>query len=157
MLTYDTPTRRTQTSWRAWGGIQTQQDAEAEAARIRGELDKLRAAADFPLTILPLAMGRNAEELASAKEEIASADVAVLYAAGGLGADFADFVAKTAKDVIFFCRHKSGPVYRWYESISPSYLRHYSDTLKVKGLNDQDVVIDRPEELLWRFRSLLAV
>ncbi|MGO8752333.1 MAG: hypothetical protein ACLQNE_40865 [Thermoguttaceae bacterium] len=155
VLTYDTPTRRTQTSWRAWGGIQTQQDAEAEAARIRGELDKLRAAADFPLTILPLAMGRNAEELASAKEEIASADVAVLYAAGGLGADFApDFVAKTAKDVIFFCRHKSGPVYRWYESISPSYLRHYSDTLKVKGLNDQDVVIDRPEELLWRFRAL---
>ena len=77
-----------QTSWRTWGGIQTQQDAEAEAARIRGELDKLRAAADFPLTILPLAMGRNAEELASAKEEIASADVAVLYAAGGLGADF---------------------------------------------------------------------
>ncbi len=155
VLTYDTPSPQKQTSWRAWGGIQTQQDAEAEAARIRGELDKLCAVADFPMTIRPLAMGRNAEELAPAKEEIASADVAVLYAAGGGGADFApDFIGQTAKDAIFFCRHKSGPLYRWYEAISPSYLRHYGDLLKTKGHDDQDVVIDSQDELLWRFRAL---
>ncbi len=35
VLSYDTPTRQTQTSWRSWGGIQTQQDAEAEAAHPR--------------------------------------------------------------------------------------------------------------------------
>ena len=90
-------------------------------------------------------------ELASAKEEIASADVVVLYAAGGWAFDF---VAKTAKDVIFFCRHKSGPVYLWYEIISPRYLRQHSDALKVQGHDDQDVVIDSQDELLWRFRAL---
>ena len=151
VLCYDTPTRRNQSSWRNWGGIQTQQDAEAEAVRIRGELEKLQAAADFPMKVLPLAMGRNAEELAAAKDEIAGADVVVLYAAGAWGVDF---VAKSAKDVIFFCRHKSGPVYLWYEVISPRYLRQHTDTLKVPGHDDQDVVVDNQDELLWRFRAL---
>jgi hypothetical protein len=151
VLCYDTPTRRFQTSWRNWGGIQTQQDADAEAARIRGELDKLCTGADFPMKVLPLAMGRSAEELAGSKEEIAAADVVLLYAAGGWAVDF---VAKAAKDVIFFCRHKSGPVYLWYEVISPRYLRQGSDVLKTKGHDDQDVVIDSQEELLWRLRSL---
>jgi hypothetical protein len=154
VLCYDTPTRRFQSSWRNWGGIQTQQDAEAEAARIRGELDKLQAAADFPLKFLPLAMGRDAAELAPAKQEIAAADVVLLYAAGGWAVDF---VVKTAKDVIFFCRHKSGPVYLWYEVISPRYLRQQTDALKVQGHDDQDVVIDSQEELLWRFRSLCGL
>ena len=151
VLSYDTPTRRRMSSWRNWGGIQTQQDAEAEAARIRGELDKLQATADFPMKVLPLSMGRKPEELASAKEEIATADVVVLYAAGGWAVDF---VAKTAKDVIFFCRHKSGPVYLWYEIISPRYLRQHTDALKVPGRDDRDVVIDSQDELLWRFRAL---
>ena len=154
VLCYDTPTRRTQSSWRNWGGIQTQQDADAEAARIRGELDKLRSAADFPIKVLPLSIGRTAAELASAKEEIATADVVVLYAAGGWAFDF---VAKTAKDVIFFCRHKSGPVYLWYEIVSPRYLRQHTDALKVQGHDDRDVVIDSQEELLWRFRSLCGL
>ena len=35
VLTYDTPSPQKQTSWRTWGGIQTQQDAEAEAAHPR--------------------------------------------------------------------------------------------------------------------------
>lgn len=154
VLTYATPTRKPHTSWRSWGGIQTQQDAEAEAARIRAELDKLQSAADFPLTVLPLAMGRNVEELAPAKESIASADLVICYAAGG---SMVEFVGKTAKDVIFFCRHKSGPVYLWYEIISPSYLRKRSDTLKVQGHDDRDVVIDSQDELLWRMRALCGL
>ena len=154
VLSYDTPTRRSQSSWRSWGGIQTQQDADAEAARIRGELDKLQATADFPMKILPLSIGRSAEELAPAKAEIAAADVVVLYAAGGWAVDF---VAKTAKDAIFFCRHKSGPVYLWYEIVSPLYLRQRTDTLQVHGRDDQDVVIDSQAELLWRFRSLCGL
>ena len=151
VLVYATPKRQFQKSWRSWGGIQTQQDAEAEAARIRDELEKLRTAADFPLSVLPLAMGRNVEELTASKDEIASADAVILYAAGGRAIDF---VAKTAKDVILFCRHKSGPVYLWYEIISPRYLRQHSDTLKVEGRDDRDVVIDSQDELLWRLRAL---
>lgn len=154
VLSYETPTRRPQTSWRSWGGIETQAQAEAEAVRIKGELEKLQATADFPLKILPVAMGRNKEELASAKDEMAAADVVIHYAAGG-GA--LDFVAQNAKDVIFFCRHKSGPVYLWYEIISPRYLRQHSDTLKVKGHDDRDVVIDSQDELLWRLRALCGL
>ncbi len=99
-------------------------------------------------------MGRNDAELASAREEIASADLVVLYAAGSWAFDS---VSKAAKDLIFFCRHKSGPVYLWYEIISPRYLRQHSDVLKVKGHDDQDVVIDSQDELLWRFRALAGL
>ncbi|MDH5706672.1 MAG: twin-arginine translocation signal domain-containing protein, partial [Candidatus Aminicenantes bacterium] len=33
ILVYSTPQRRLQTSWRAWGAIQTQEDANQEVAR----------------------------------------------------------------------------------------------------------------------------
>ncbi len=48
------------------GGIQSQQDVEAEAARIRGELDNLKGAADFPVEFLPLAQLRTRDQLAKA-------------------------------------------------------------------------------------------
>ncbi len=53
ILTYAVPQRAPQTSWRSWGGIQTEQDAKAETARIQDELNKLQAAADFPVQFLP--------------------------------------------------------------------------------------------------------
>jgi len=43
VLTYSTPQRRHQRSWRSWGGIQTKQDAEEEGGRIRGELAGVKA------------------------------------------------------------------------------------------------------------------
>ena len=154
VLTYDLPTRRPQTSWRGWGGVQTPGDVEKELRRIQDELDKLQAAADFPVTFLPIASGKNAQDLAGAKEEIASADVVLLYAAGG-GA--MSMIGETAKDTIIFCRHKSGPTYLWYEIVSPIYLRNRTDKLTVKGVCDQDVVIDSQEEILWRLRSLCGL
>ena len=154
VLSYDLPTRRPQTSWRSWGGIQTQQDLDAEIARITAELNKLQAQADFPVKFLPVSAGRTAQDLTGAKEEIAAADVTICYAAGGRAVDF---VGKTAKDLIIFCRHKSGPVYLWYEIISPRYLRQHSDTLKAQGHDDRDVVIDSQDELLWRLRALCGL
>jgi len=152
---FGTPKRRPQTSWRSWGGIQTREDADQEIARIQGELDKLQAAADFPVKFLPIAAGRNPGELAGAKDEIASADVALVYAAGGGGV--LEMVGKTAKDMIIFCRHKSGPTYLWYEIVSPVYLRQGTDKLSLKGIDEQDVVIDSQEEILWRLRSLCGL
>ena len=64
ILTYSTPSRRKQTSWRSWGGIETQQQAAEEVARIQGELEKIRAAADFPVTFLPVAAVRGGNEVA---------------------------------------------------------------------------------------------
>ena len=43
ILIYEIPKFRLRRSWRTWGGIQTQQDVEAEMARIKGELARLRA------------------------------------------------------------------------------------------------------------------
>jgi len=61
------------------------------------------------------------------------------------------------KDLIIFCRHRSGPVYLWYEIISPRYLRQHTDSLAVKGVVDEDIVIDSQEEILWRLRALTGL
>jgi len=153
ILTYETPTRRNQTSWRSWGGIETQAQAAEEVARIQTELDKLRAAADFPLTFLPVAAVRGGGEVAKL-DDLAKADAFIIYAAGG-GA--LDAVVKTGKPCIFFLRHKSGPVSLWYEIISPRYLRAHGDRLAQKTVNDNDVVVDVPDEMLWRLRGLCGL
>jgi len=152
ILVYSTPKRRHQTSWRAWGAIQTQRDADEEAARIQGELKRLRSEAEFPVDFLPIARVRGTKDL-STVSDLSSAHVILIYPAGGWMDVFHE-LEKAGKDMIFFCRHKSGPVYLWYEIISPRYLRQHTDTLAVKGVDDDDVVIDSQEEILWRLRAL---
>jgi len=153
ILTYATPRRRKQTSWRNWGGIQTQQQATEEVARIQRELDKLSADADFPLTLLPVSAVRSPAETAKL-DDLAKADAFIIYAAGGRAFDPA---VKTGKPCIFFLRHKSGPVYLWYEIISPRYLRAHTDHLAQKTVHDTDVVVDAPDEMLWRLRALCGL
>ena len=152
ILVYSTPERKHQTSWRSWGGIQTQRDADEEVARIQGELKQLQKEADFPVDFLPVARVRGVKDL-SAVKDLASSHVMLIYAAGGWMDVFHE-LEKAEKDMIFFCRHKSGPVYLWYEIISPRYLRQHTDTLAVEGVDDGDVVIDNQEEILWRLRAL---
>jgi len=153
ILTYAIPRRRNQTSWRSWGGIQTEQHAEAEVKRIGGELRKLATGADFPVRFLDVARARSANDIQKALDAAKDADVYVIYAAGG-GMGLFDPVVKTGKHVIFFCRHRSGPVYLWYEIISPRYLRQHTDKLAVEGVDYEDVVVDSPAELQWRLRAL---
>lgn len=149
---YQLYTRRPQTSWRPWGGIQTEQDVADEVARIQGELQKLKAGADFPLELAPLAVTRNAAELAN-MPDVQAADALLVYANDGdLNA-----IAALKKDTIFFIRHKSGPVYLYYEIISPRFLRQHTDELKVPGMDNDDVVIDRYDEVVWRLRALCGL
>jgi len=155
VLVYSTPSRRLQTSWRNWGGIETERQADEEAGRIRGELDRLSAGADFPLDFLPVSGVRSTADLSSVND-LAAADTLIVYAAGGW-MDVFDALAATGKDMIFFCRHKSGPVYLWYEIISPRYLRQHTDSLAVKCVNDEEVVIDSQEEIIWRLRALAGL
>jgi len=155
VLTYDTPAKRAKTSWRPWGGIQTEDDATRELSRIKDELGALGKQADFPVDFLPVSKVKKTQDL-TAVTDIASADVILIYAAGGSMAIF-DALNKAGKDIIFFCRHKSGPVYLWYEIISPRYLRQHSDRLAVKGVDENDVVIDSQEEILWRLRALCGL
>ena len=155
ILVYSTPTRRDQVSWRSWGGIQTEQDASQEITRIQGELKGLRTQAEFPVEFLPIARVRESQDL-NGIQDMVSADVFLVYAAGGWMNTF-DALQKMGKDMIFFCRHKSGPVYLWYEIISPRFLRQHTDKLAVTGVDDEDVVIDSQEELLWRLRALCGL
>jgi hypothetical protein len=155
VLSYEVPARRPQTSWRNWGGIQTRADVEQESGRIRRELDELRSAADFPLEFLPLSGVRKAADLSSAAD-LAGCDAILLYAAGGW-TDVFDALGATGKDLIVFCRHRSGPVYLWYEIVSPRFLRRHTDAAFVKGVTEEDVVIDSQEELLWRLRGLAGL
>jgi len=155
ILVYSTPQRRHQTSWRSWGGIQTEQDASKEVAQIQRELSKLQAKADFPVEFLKPEGIKGVGDL-SGLNDLDIADVFLLYAAGG-GMDTFAKLAEHGKDIIFFCRHRSGPVYLWYEIISPRYLRQHTDTLAVKGIDDGDVVIDGQDELLWRLRALCGL
>jgi len=155
ILVYSTPRRRHQTSWRSWGGIQTEKDAQQELSRIKRELNELGAKADFPVEFLQPAGIKGAGDL-SRLSDLDKADVYLIYAAGG-GMDTFAKLAEHGKNIIFFCRHKSGPVYLWYEIISPRYLRQHTDTLAVKGIDDGDVVIDSQDEILWRLRALCGL
>jgi len=155
ILLYSTPRPRPQRSWRSWGGIQTEQDAKQEVARIQRELRELDKKADFPVKFLPVAAIKGVDDL-SGYTDLNGADVIMVYAAGGGQETFAK-LAERGKDMIFFCRHKSGPVYLWYEIISPRYLRQHTDKLVLKGIDDTDVVVDNQDELLWRLRSLCGL
>ena len=155
VLVYATPKRRHQTSWRSWGGIQTEADAKEEVTRIGLELGELGKKADFPVQFLPISRVQNAAGLAGVKD-LDKADVYLVYAAGGWMDTF-DALGKKGKDMIIFCRHKSGPVYLWYEIISPRFLRKHTDTLAVTGIDDQDVVVDSQDEIMWRLRSLCGL
>ena len=154
IFVYNVATPRPQTSWRHWGGIETQAQADEEAARIRQELDALQAEADFPLEFLPLAAIRSARELEN-HPDVEQADTLLIYAAGGGTGDY-NALGNLDKDQIFFVRHQSGPIYLWYEIVSPRYLRQHTDALAVEGVDFQDVVVDRQDEILWRLRALGA-
>ena len=155
ILTYATPTRREQASWREWGGIQTEKDAEQEQSRIQGELKTLQSKADFPVEFLPIASVLREADL-SKITDLDTADLFLIYAAGG-SANIFDSLNKMGKNRIIFCRRKSGPVYLWYEIVSPTFLRKRTDNLAVSGISDLDVVIDSQDELLWRFRALCGL
>jgi len=155
VLVCSVPVRRNQKSWRAWGGIQTEENVSEEIARINEELKSLYSRADFPLTFLPISDIRKKEDL-DRVNDISSADMFIVYAAGG-SQNILDSIHQTGKDMIIFCRHKSGPVYLWYEIISPRYLRQHTDALALKGIDDNDIVIDSQDELLWRLRSMCGL
>lgn len=155
VLTYATPQRASQTSWRSWGGIQTEAQAKAEMARIDEEAKKMQADADFPVEFLPVTAIRDPKELEGATD-LAKADAVLLYAAGGPSQVFQQF-RDQGKDVIYFVRHKSGPVSLWYEIVSPVQLRGHSDERVTKNFDELDVVVDRLDEVLWRLRALCGL
>ena len=154
VLTYSVPTRREATSWRSWGALQTEQDASEEKERIAKELAQMKTGADFPLEILPLAGVKTADEAAAVAK--AAHDVTLIYAAGG-GANVLEALTPPEKRNLIFLRHRSGPVYLWYEIVHPRLLRKTVDEYAHTGTGTEDVVVDSHAEVLYRLRALYGL
>lgn len=146
--------RREQISWRPWGGFHTQKDIAKEKQRINKELKKLSSVCEFPLQILPLVTLNDAEE--AAKVAKGGHDVLLLYAANS-GLEVLEALTNPQKWTIVFVRHKSGPVYLWYEIVHNRYLRKTVDEYGQAGVDYQDVVVDKLDEILWRLRALYGL
>ncbi|MFZ2145728.1 MAG: hypothetical protein WAV28_00795 [Sedimentisphaerales bacterium] len=162
ILMYRTPERREQTSWKSWGGVQTEQAASEETKRISKELNSISAGADFPLEILPVVKVKFNEEASQVHKN--DYDVIIVYPATGSGDMLrACFAKEKDKDTIIFVRHRSGPIYYWYEALSVRYLKTDENESKQNsylnhgGVYIYDVVVDDYQELLWRLRALYGL
>lgn len=160
VLMYSLPTRREAASWKSWGGIQTEAAVAEECERIAGELARLTATADFPVEFLPLARVTSPQAATSLSQT--QADVMLLYACTGSG-DILRACLGVRPDTVIFVRHKSGPVYYWYEALSVRYLQTGGaespkpEAAKTPAPHVDDVVVDDASELQWRLRALFAL
>jgi hypothetical protein len=154
VLLYELYARRAQTSWRPWGGLQSERDVAAEKERIGAELERLKTAAGFPLQILPLATATTAAE--AAKLVQGDYDAGLIYAASGPLAAL-EAMSAAGKWNLLFVRHRSGPVYLWYEIAHPRYLRKTVDEYGEPGMDWQDVVVDSLDDIVWRLRALAGL
>lgn len=143
--------RREARSWRPWGGLHTETDVAAEKERIGRELAAMARQADFPLELLPLAEARNAAEAEAVAR--GSYDVTIMFAASGPLAAL-EALARAHRWNLMFVRHRSGPVYLWYEIAHPRFLRKTVDHYGQQNMDVDDVVVDSYAELLWRLRAL---
>lgn len=154
VLMYRIPTRKEMTSWKSWGGIQDASAVEEEAKRIEAELSGLAKRAPFEMVMQPVVRVATSEEAAASAA--LDADATIVYPATGSGAMLTACVPE--RGAIVFVRHRSGPVYYWYESLSTKYLKTDNDTDAAnKHLSVEDVVVDDLDDLLWRLRALYAV
>jgi len=156
VLMYGVYQRREATSWRPWGGIQTEEDAQEEAQRIGRELGDLASKASFPMDMFPLSSLRSVDEVPHVKGELSSSDVTLIYAAGG-GSDLLEALTSSNRWSIIFVRHRSGPLYLWYEIVHPIFLRKRSDEFRQPKVDMDDVVVDDYDEILWRLRALYGL
>jgi len=154
VLTYSVPRRQDATSWRSWGGIQTDAQAEAERRRIGDELATMARSASFPVDILPVVAVQNEAQAAAAAA--GDFDVLIIYAAGAWSNVF-QIMSKPGRWNLMFLRHSPGPVYLWYEIAHPHFLRKAVDEYGEPGWTTDDVVVDNYERLASRLRALYGL
>jgi len=153
ILVYRFFEKREKSSWRPWGGIQSRRDLEEEVERINNELKDLRERADFQLNILPLSTISNIEEAEKIDEKM---DVVLIYPSSG-SSQLLNKLSTMGKWTLFFIRHRSGPVYLWYEIIHPRFLRNHTDQIVYRDIGIDDIVIDDYQLLLKRLRALYGL
>jgi len=151
VLIYQIFQPRPQTSWRPWGGLFTEKEVAEERARIGRELETIARAANYPVEFLPLRDIRSVDE----GKAVASGtyDALLMYAASG-GVQLLESVSRPDTPAVIFVRHRSGPVYEWYEIVHPRFLRKTVDEWGQPGVNAMDVVVDETADVAWRLRAL---
>ena len=154
VLMYSIPQRREARSWRGWGGLQSEEAVDQEAARIDRELNQLSSSASFGARVLPVAKVPSREQVEALKN--VEADVLLVYAASG-GTDTLNALAALGKWTIIFVRYRSGPYYLWHEIVHARLLRSHTDQLMQPSVDVNDVVVDNNDEILWRLRALYGL
>lgn len=161
ILLYQIYQRRPTTSWRPWGGLHTEGDVTEEINRISKELEVLAKNSDFPLQIRPLVKVRSVEEALNVQKSD-EYDVPIIYAASNGGQELEACVSEKRNNIIFL-RHRSGPIYLWYEIIHNRFLRKGGEGFELDsyrnpaGMDIHDVVVDDYGELMYRLRALYGV
>ena len=151
---YQIKTPQKATSWRSTAEIHTEQVATEERERIQRDLAAMKAQAEFPLEILPLATIHDTTQAAAlAKEKY---DALIMYAAG-YDRKVMDALARPDGWNVVFVRHKSGPIYYMYIGVHPHFLRKTLDDYGQPGMGVDDIVVDSHSDLLWRLRSYYAL
>ncbi|MBN1996481.1 sugar isomerase [candidate division KSB1 bacterium] len=161
ILLYSISTRREQTSWRPWGGLHTEENVAEEVKRISKELEIMKDKADFELTVKPLVQVRT-EEDAKKIRDTQDYDVPIVYAASGW-TNVLESCFSADRNNLLFLRHKSGPIYLWYEIVHNRFLRQGNDSQDLdefrypSGMTVDDVIVDDYDEMLVKLRSLYGV
>ena len=154
VLMYRVPQKREMTSYKSRGGVQSHEAAEEESARIDRELREIADSVQFPMEVLPVVRVTSPEE--AARIDHTQADVTVVYPATGSGQTLRACVPD--RGAVIFARHKSGPVYYWYEALSVRYLARDGESPDGdRRVSVRDVVIDSLDELRWRLQALNGV
>ena len=153
-LTYQIPQPKEKTSWRGYGGVQTQEAVDQEVKRIERELKELSSRADFPIEVLPVALVASEEQAEQARQS--DCDTLLVYGAGG-GLALMNTLAASESPMVMFVRHKSGPHYLWYEIAHWRFLRKNGDTFEEPSMDVDDIVVDDYGEVLWRLRALYGL
>lgn len=160
VLMYNLPARREQASWKSWGGVQTEAAVAEEIQRIGRELAAIGRQAEFPHAFLPVVRVTSVDAARSLAQQ--DYDVTLVYACTG-GGTLLEACLQAKPDAVVFVRHRSGPVYYWYEALSTRHLaRREASGADTAGAASpaahvDDVVVDDPQEVLWRLRALFAV
>lgn len=154
VLVYQLYQRREMTSWRGYGGLHTGADVDEETKRIEKELAKLASAADFPMEMLPLTRVNTPAQANALKD--CDCDTLLVFASGG-SQQWLEALAASGKPNVMFLRHKSGPIYLWYEIAHWRFLRKSEEDFTEPNMDVWDIVVDDYEEVLWRLRSLYGL
>lgn len=156
ILMYRAAERREQASYKSWGGVQSHKAAAEEASRIDAELAGLAARAGFPVEVLPVIKVTAPEQ--AVQVHAGGADATIVYASTGSGDLLQACIPE--RGGLIFVRHRSGPVYYWYEALSVKYLapdRQTQPSAETPRLSVDDVVVDDLDELRWRLRALYGM